>query len=59
MLLKITLCILVLVAVNFLLLFFSCPKTNKQQKTAAKRPVVIRPTLTKVLQEDPLAPTGS
>ena len=59
MLLTITLSILTLVAINFLLLFFSCSKTNKKQKVQTKRPVVIRPTLTKVLQEETLAPTGS
>ncbi len=59
MLLTITLCILALVAINFLLLFFSCSKTLKKQKSPAERPVVMRPTLTKVLEEEPLAPTGS
>ena len=59
MIIKITLCILGLVAVNFLLLIFSCSKTTKKQKPTQERPVVIRPAPTKVLEEDQLAPTGS
>lgn len=59
MLLKITLCVLALVAINFLLLMFSCSKTIKTKKTKSKRPVVLKPQLTNVLQEEQLAPTGS
>ncbi len=59
MLLTITLCILCLVAINFLLLIFSCSKTTRVKKPSSKQPVVIKPNLTKVLSEEPLAPTGS
>ena len=59
MFLTITLCLLGLVALNFLLLFFSCSKTTKVTTSESKKHVVIRPTLTKVLSEETLAPTGS
>lgn len=61
MILTISLVILALVALNFLLLCFSCNKITKQSKQA--KPKVIRNEKPKVastqLQANPLAPTGS
>lgn len=54
MLLTITLIISALVAINFLLLKFSCNKTSKP-KTARKKPIVF--TLNQGQKR--LAPTGS
>ncbi len=61
MILTIILILSVLVAINFLLLFFSCNKTTK--KEAIRKPQVIkteRPTLmSNQLPNSQLAPTGS
>mgnify|MGYP001828549237 CR=1 FL=1 len=58
MILKITLCLFVLIVINFLLLKFSCTKTTKPQKRS-KKPVVIKSTVTRLSTGDRLAPTGS
>ncbi len=58
MLLTITICLTVLVAFNFLLLKFSCSKTNKRQKIA-KKPIVFTPRTTRESASTQLAPTGS
>lgn len=58
MLFKITLIISILVAINFLLLLFSCNSTSKKSK-ANKIPVVLKPQITIELETETLAPTGS
>jgi len=58
MLVNITILIFSLVAFNFLLLKISCNKTLKQQKST-KKPVVLKPKPTIVLEPQKLAPTGS
>ncbi|WNH10165.1 hypothetical protein [Thalassobellus suaedae] len=57
MLLTITISISILVAINFLLLMFSCNKTEKRVKIDRK-PVVLRTQLN-FEEEHRLAPTGS
>ncbi len=58
MLLTFTLIISFLVAVNFLLLAFSCNKTTKKKES--KKPVVLRERYTTTKQvSGQLAPTGS
>tara|TARA_R110002050_G_scaffold24083_3_gene64368 strand:- start:158694 stop:158867 length:174 start_codon:yes stop_codon:yes gene_type:complete len=57
MLLTLTISITALVAINFLLLIFSCNKTEKAVKID-KKPVVLRPQLN-FEDEHHLAPTGS
>ncbi|WNH12153.1 hypothetical protein [Thalassobellus suaedae] len=57
MLLTITISISILVAINFLLLMFSCNKTEKRVKIDRK-PVVLRTQLN-FEEEHHLAPTGS
>lgn len=61
MILTISLIISALVALNFVLLYFSCNKITKQSKQ--EKPKVIRNEKPKVastqLQSNPLAPTGS
>ncbi len=58
MLLKITLIILVLVAINFLLLVFSCNSTSKKS-IKNNKPVVLKSNTTIELETEVLAPTGS
>ena len=61
MIMKITLLLFFLVAVNFLLLIFSCNKTTK--KAQSKRKIVRDfrepKVVTKQLEQTQLAPTGS
>ena len=60
MLLTITLIISVLVAVNFLLLIFSCNKTTKRKLTAERKPTfIVTKNTTKPQHSAQLAPTGS
>lgn len=60
MILKITLILASLVALNFLLLIFSCNKTTKKQaKPKQLKPVVSKKAETNQLPERQLAPTGS
>lgn len=60
MLLTITLTISVLVAINFILLFFSCNKTTKRKALTEKRPTfVVTKNTTKTQTSTQLAPTGS
>lgn len=58
MIYTITISISVLIAINFLLLKFSCNKTNRKQKEN-KRPVVLSERITIVSESQELAPTGS
>lgn len=58
MLLKITLIISALVAINFLLLIFSCNSTSKKPIKNTK-PVALKPKTTIQLETEALAPTGS
>ena len=58
MLLKITLIIFVLVAINFLLLVFSCNSTSKKS-IKNNKPVVLKHKATIELETEVLAPTGS
>lgn len=58
MFLTITISILILVAINLLLLKFSCNKTSKKSKTA-KQPAIIKPHFTSESDSATLAPTGS
>ena len=53
----ITLILTVLVAINFLLLFFSCNKTTK--KETVKQPKNVQESSTKQSASSRLAPTGS
>lgn len=57
MLLTFTISISLLVVINFLLLIFSCNKTEKKIKVD-KKPVILRP-LVNFEEEHRLAPTGS
>lgn len=60
MLLTITLVISVLVAINFLLLIFSCNKTTKRKVTTERRPTfIVTKNTTKPQHSTQLAPTGS
>ncbi len=58
MLLIITISVTLLVAINFILLIFSCNKTPKGVKTN-KQPVIFKPEFTIELESHTLAPTGS
>jgi hypothetical protein len=58
MLFTITLSIIILVAVNFLLLFFSCNKT-KNSKVVNTKPVILYKQITMLPETEELAPTGS
>jgi len=58
MLFNITLILSLLVAINFLLLLFSCNSTSKKSKVN-KMPVVLKPQVTIELETEILAPTGS
>lgn len=61
MIITITLALSFLVAINFLLLIFSCNKTTK--KASIEQPLVIKSVSTKIRTEQltvsHLAPTGS
>lgn len=60
MLLTITLVISVLIAINFLLLIFSCNKTTKRAKSVEKRPTfIVTKNTTSPQPSAQLAPTGS
>ena len=60
MLLTITIIISSLVALNFLLLFFSCNKTSRRTDTVQNTPtIIIKPEITKQQVSTQLAPTGS
>lgn len=58
MLLTLTFSLAILVAINLLLLKFSCNKTNKVNKVD-KKPVVLKPQITLDQEPQRLAPTGS
>ena len=58
MILKITIFVSILIGVNFLLLIFSCNKTNKR-KPAKTKLQVIKSTHTIQHNSNQLAPTGS
>ena len=58
MILKITIAVAVLIAINFLLLIFSCNKTTKR-KPAKEKVQAIRPTHSLQHTSNQLAPTGS
>lgn len=62
MIIKITLILVSLVALNFLLLFFSCNKTTKKPKpvkTEKLPPATSSKSVASQLPENHLAPTGS
>ncbi len=60
MLLTITLILSILVAINFLLLFFSCNKTTKRKAIVEKNPTfTVTKNTTKPQTSTQLAPTGS
>lgn len=60
MLLTITLILSFLVAVNFLLLFFSCNKTTRRTDSVQKQTtIIIKPETTNQQAVSQLAPTGS
>lgn len=60
MLFTITLILSFLVAVNFLLLFFSCNKTTRRTNIKQKQPkIIIKPETTTQQAVSQLAPTGS
>jgi hypothetical protein len=61
MLLTITLVLSVLIAINFLLLIFSCNKTTKRVKTEEKKQptFIVTKNTTKQQTSTQLAPTGS
>ena len=58
MIFTIILSILILVAINFLLLAFSCNKTKKVKKTI-NQPVIHSTKVTNLPASQKLAPTGS
>lgn len=58
MIYTITLSIVFLVALNFLLLKFSCNKTKKNNKVDSK-PIILQTKVTKLQVSEELAPTGS
>lgn len=58
MIYTITISLLVLIAINFLLLRFSCNKTNKRTK-ANNRPIILSTKVTSLPASEKLAPTGS
>ena len=58
MILTITIVLTVLIAINFLLLMFSCNKTTKRVKEVNK-PTLVPQQLTKQPASRQLAPTGS
>lgn len=54
----ITSSIIILVAINFILLKFSCNKTNTKNSTN-KKPIVLSTKVTSLSDSRELAPTGS
>ena len=58
MIYTITISISILIAINFLLLKFSCNKTTGKQKEN-KQTVVLSERITNVSESQELAPTGS
>ncbi len=58
MILTTTIVLLCLVAINFLLLIFSCNKTNKVNKSDSK-PIVLKSQKISLDYDEELAPTGS
>ena len=58
MIYTITISIALLVGLNFLLLKFSCNKTNTK-KRVGKKPVILSAKVTKLPVPEELAPTGS
>ncbi len=58
MIYTITISLLVLIAINFLLLRFSCNKTNKKAKVNNK-PIILSTKVTSLPVSEKLAPTGS
>jgi hypothetical protein len=58
MIYTITLSVIILVAINFLLLVFSCNKT-KNKKEVNTRPVILSKQITILPETEVLAPTGS
>ena len=58
MIYTITLSVIILVAINFLLLVFSCNKT-KNKKEVNTIPVILSKQITILLETEVLAPTGS
>lgn len=59
MLLIITFLVVFLIAINFILLVFSCNKTTKNKKPLDKNKGVVNVRSTKSEVESQLAPTGS
>lgn len=59
MILTITIVLTVLIAINFLLLMFSCNKTTKRVKEVNEATTLVTPQLTKQSASAQLAPTGS
>lgn len=59
MILTITIILSALVAINFLLLMFSCNKTTKREAEVKKATLVTTPKLTKQSDSRQLSPTGS
>lgn len=58
MILTLSISISILVAINFLLLKFSCNKTPKKVQTN-KKPILFNPQVNFVEESQILAPTGS
>ena len=58
MIYTITLSVIILVAINFLLLVFSCNKT-KTNKNISKKPIILDSRITMLPETEELAPTGS
>ena len=58
MIFTITLSVLILVAINFLLLAFSCNKTKTNKKINTK-PIILSKRITILPEIEELAPTGS
>lgn len=56
MILTITLVLSTLITLNLVLLRFSC---NKVSKPNNRKPVMLRPELTRSMEAETLAPTGS
>jgi len=60
MLLTIILTLSFLVAINFLLLFFSCNKISKRKASIERKPTfIVTKNPTKITASSQLAPTGS
>jgi len=58
MIFTISLSILILVAINFLLLAFSCNRTNNNKEVNTK-PIILSKKITMIPETEALAPTGS